>query len=137
MDPDRAEFVHQLHGPHGAVIDRGHIDPRRRHQPPAEGQPLGGIMVAADEQHRRDLGKVRQKSIQDSHRLGGGHPLVVDIAGDEDPVRLLTDCHIQDLVQNIFLVLQHGKAVDDLSQVEVRKMHQFHPSISVISKVSR
>ena len=127
INAHRAVFVRQGDGDHPAVIDGGDVDAPLCHEPSAEGQALRGIVVAADEE---DLevppSQPDQKVVQQGHRLGGGHRLVVDVPGDEHGVRRLPIHDPEDLVENIPLVLQHGVLIDPLAQVQVGEMEQFH-----------
>ena len=128
-DIRRAVFVLQGDGGDGPLIHRGDVD-ARPHQPPAEGQALGGVVVAADEE---DLGanvrQAHQKLVQRQDRPLGGDGFVVDVPGDEDGVGVFDGGDLQDLFENVFLVLHHGKAVDQLAQMEVGKMQQFHEKV--------
>ena len=93
----------------------------------AEGQPLGAVVVAADDEDG-DLprGKAAEKIVEEGHGLGGGDGLVVNVAADQHGVGLFVVDDAQDLEQDIFLVLDHGHLVDPLADVQVRQMDQFH-----------
>ena len=77
-------------------------------------------MVAAD---RVDLFspvcKLCQKPVKQLHRLRGRHGLIVDVPRDHDAVRLLAVRDRKDLTQDIFLILDHGKRIYPLPDVEV------------------
>ena len=123
----RAVLVGEDHGFHLAVIDRGQVDAAALHEPTTEGHTLRGVVVAADDKNPQlPLGQAHQEVVQQRHRLGGGHRLVVDITGNQHPVRLLPVDDLKDFSQNILLVLQHGKIVDPLAQMQVGEMNQFH-----------
>ena len=126
MEAHGAVGILLLNGPHRPVIDRGHIDPGRGHQPSTKGQALGAVVVAADEIHGADFCQPGEKIVKALHRLGRGDGFVVNIAAEEGRVDPLLPGHRQDLLQNKALVLQHGKAVDPLAQMQIGKMHQFH-----------
>ena len=63
---------------------RADVDPAVGQQGRAKGHPVGGIVVAADGEHRqlprRQLG---QKPVQQPHRFGRGNGLVVKIPGQQ------------------------------------------------------
>ena len=92
MDLHRAEFVLRADGGHTAVIDRGQVYPRLFHQPPAEGQPLRAVVVAADDVHGPHFRQPGEKIVEELHCLGRGHGFVVDITCDNYPVRLFFSC---------------------------------------------
>ena len=52
IDPHLSPGVVQNDRLDGPVIHRGDIDAAALHEPPAKGHPLGGVVVAADHQHR-------------------------------------------------------------------------------------
>ena len=117
----RPVFVAEGDGGDVTAVDRGDVDAAGGHQPPAEGQPFGTVMVAADDQHRDlPLGQAAQKVVKQRYRLRRGHAFVVYVAGDEHGVRLFLVDDGCDLVQNVGLVLQHGHLVDPLADVQVR-----------------
>ena len=56
-----------------AAIDGGEVDARPLHEPPAEGQPLRGVVVAANDEHgKASLRQTAEKPIKQRHRLGRG-----------------------------------------------------------------
>ena len=80
-------------------------------------------MVAADGKHRQlPQGQLGQEPVQQPHRLGRGHRLVVQVACQQDPVHRVLVQQGKDLLQNVLLVLQHGKFADPLAKVQVGKM---------------
>ena len=96
------------------------MHPRPLHQPGAEGQPLRGVVVAADDQHGQlPPGQTAEKAVKQGHRLGRGHAFVIHVPGDEQGVRPLPVHDLQGPVQDIGLVLQHRDLADPLAQVQV------------------
>ena len=57
--------------------------------------------------------------------MSGWGGFVVDVTGQEDGIRPLLFAEVEDLAEDVFLVLQHGKIVDPFSQVEVSKVEKF------------
>ena len=97
------------------------------HQPPAESDPLGGVVVAADDIGRDILlGELDQKIVQQHHCLSGGNRFVVHVPGNQNAVGLFLANDAQNLFQNIDLIFLHGKFVHPLAQMQVRKVDQFH-----------
>ena len=110
--------VRQNNGLDTAVIDRGNMDALAFHKPTAEGQTLGGVMVAADDKHLLLFcGKAAQKIVKQGHCLGGGDTFVINVAGDQYGPRLLGIDHVQDLIQDICLLFDHGNFIDPLADV--------------------
>ena len=98
-----------------------------RHKPAAKRHALRRVVVSADEKDLEvPLGQAHQKVVQQRHSLSGGYGLVVDIPGNHHAIRLLPVNDLQNFSQNILLVLQHGKFVDPLAQMQVGEMDQFH-----------
>jgi hypothetical protein len=96
-------------------------------QATAEMQALGGVVVAADHEHRAVFpGKPGEKGIQYGHRLGGGIGLVVDIPGDENGVGALIPNGAQNLLQNIFLIRNQALFSQPPAQMQVGRVKQFH-----------
>ena len=122
-----AEFVAQHDGRDRAAVDRRDVDAAAVHDPPAEGEPLRRVVVAADEQHwhaaRAQLG---QKSVEQLDGLGRRHGLVVHVARNQHAVRPLIVQNGEDLPQNICLIFQHRKAVDPLAEMQVGEVKKFH-----------
>ena len=57
------------------------MHPRPLHQPGAEGQPLRGVVVAADDQHGQlPPGQTAEEAVKQGHRLGRGHALVIHLS---------------------------------------------------------
>ena len=123
----RPDFVAQHDGRDRAAVDRRDVDAAAAHDPPAEGEPLRRVVVAADEQHwhaaRAQLG---QKSVEQLDGLGRRHGLVVYVACDQHAVRPLVVQDRENLTQDICLILQHRKAVDPLAEVQVGEVKKFH-----------
>lgn len=73
-------------------------------------------MVAADEIYLQlPPGKLHQELVQQGHCFRRRHGFIVYVPGDEYPVRRLPVDDMKDLLENIALILQHGKAVDPLA----------------------
>ena len=86
------------------------------HEAAAEGQPLRGVVVAADKIHLQlPPGKLHQELVQQRHGFRRRHGFIVDVSGDEYPVRCLPVDDLQNLPEDIALIVQHGKAVDPLA----------------------
>lgn len=127
VDADRAELVGQGEGDRFAAVDRGDVDAAALHQPSAEGHALRGVVVSADEEDLEPpFRQTHQKIVQKRHRLRGGDGFVIHVPRDQDPVRLFPVDPVQDAVQNVLLVLQHGEITDPLAQMQVGEMDQFH-----------
>ena len=112
---DRAIFVGQSDGRDIAVIDRGQMDALSFHEPAAESQTFGGVVVAADDEYLLLLfGQAAEKIIEQSHCLGRGNTFVIDITGDQySPGLFGIDC-LQDLLQDVCLLFDHGNLIDPL-----------------------
>ena len=115
-----APFIRQHKGLHPTVINRRKVYPAAIHKPTAKGQPLRGVVVAADGKHRHlSLRQMIKKIVAQCHSLRRRHRLVINISADQHTVRLLCGNAVNDLLQNIRLILQHRKAVHPLAQVQV------------------
>ena len=126
-DLHRTVGVLQGKGGQRAVVYRGEVDAAAGHEAAAEGHPLRGVVVSADEEYlKMPPGQLHQEFVQQCHCLGGGDGLVVDVSGDEHAVRRLAVRNVQDFFENIALVLQHGKSVDPLAQMQVGEMDELH-----------
>ena len=102
------------------VIHRRKIHPSLGEQPSAEGQALGGIVVAADEKDRDLLpGQGGEKVVQQGHSLGRRQGAVIDVPGNEHRIRLLLPGNVQDLPENIPLILQQGDIIKAFADVQV------------------
>ena len=72
---------------HFAVIDRGEVNARPLHEPPAKGQPLRRVVVAADDEDGEvPLCQAAEKLVKQRYRLGGWDRLIVDVPGDDHQV---------------------------------------------------
>ena len=75
-----------------SLVNSSQVNPFPCHQAGAEAQALRGVVVAADGKDGDFLpGQGCEKPIQQAHRLGGGHRLVVQVPGQQDPVHLFPD----------------------------------------------
>lgn len=89
QEPDvhRAVFVRQGDGRGRRGKDRADVHPAPCQQPCAEGDAVCRVVVAADGKNgqspRRKLG---EEPVQQPHRLGGRHGLVVEVACQQNAV---------------------------------------------------
>ena len=114
-------FVFQEERPDLPVIDRRQMDAARVHQPRSEGDPLRRIVVAADDEHfQLSLRELHEKLVEQLHRLGGGDGFVVDIPREDDRVRRLAVDDIDNLLEDVLLIFDHGKLVDPFPQMKIR-----------------
>ena len=105
---------------HMAVIHWGNMDTAQFQQASGEGQPLGAVVIAADDQHRNlPFGQTAEKIVEQSHCLGRGDALVIDISGDQHRVGLFVVDDLQNLQQDVFLIFDHGDFIDPLADVQV------------------
>ena len=110
-----------------ATVHRGDVDAAGLQQPVAEGQPLGAVVVAADEEGMElALCQAAEKVVKQRDSLGGGDAFVVHISGNQHGLRLLGIDNLQNLQQDVFLVFQHGDFVEPLAQVQVGQVDEFH-----------
>ena len=104
---------------------RADVYPAGFQQSRAEGHTVGGIVIAADGKHRqaprRQLG---EEPVQQAHSLGRGNGLVVQVACQQYPVHRVGIQQGKNLLQDVFLVLQHGKLAHPLAQMQVGKMRK-------------
>ena len=120
MDIELSIGVFQRHLGHPAVIYRGQIDSLSLHQLRTKGDPLRGVMISADSKDLYlPLRQSREKTVENLHRLGGGHSLVIDVPRQKNSLRLLPLRYGKYFVQNIFLILQHRKFIDALSDMQI------------------
>ena len=113
-------WVRQNKGPHLPIINRRKVYPAAVHKPTAKGQPLRGVVVAADGKHRHlSLRQMIKEIVAQCHSLRRRHRLVINISANQHTVRLLCGHAVKDLLQNIRLILQHRKAMHPLAQVQV------------------
>ena len=88
------------------------------HHPPAKGQTVGGVVVAADEQNRQIArGQLGEKTVEQVHRLSLGDRAVVHIPRDQHRVGFLPVDDSQNLLYDVLLVFQHWKLVHPLAQM--------------------
>ena len=124
--------------PDGSVVYRRDPNAAPLHQLMPEGHPLRRIVVSADQEHRDVLRRHGgEKIVHQTHRLCRRDGFVVHVAGNQQTVRLLLLHDFQNPIQNVFLILHHGKPVYPFSQVEVRQVHQLHSSNSFPSPPER
>ena len=135
---DCAVRVGQAHGLHRRVLAiqrRSQIHAPRRKQPRAKGQPLGGIVIAADEDYRQvSPGQLGQEIVQQAHGFGGRHGFVVYIACDQHAVGLLCVHDREQLRENVALIFQKRGFAQPFAQMQVGQMNQFHVSAPLTDK---
>ncbi len=84
----RAVLVRERQRRQRAVIDRRDMDAACAHQPSAERQTLGRVVVAADEAGLHAArGELHQKFVEQRHRLRRRDGFIVNIACDEHHIR--------------------------------------------------
>ena len=132
IDIHRSEAVRQSDRCHAAGVHRGKMDAPGVHQPSAEGQALGRVVVPADDKDpqlpssKRAGGKLHQEIVEQLHCLGRGDRFIIYVARDQYRVRLFGIDHVQDHHKNVCLILQHGKLIHTFAQMKIGKMDQFH-----------
>ena len=103
------------------------MDAAALHEPSAEGDALGGVVVPADDERLYPPpGELGEEGVEELYRLSGGDGFIVDIPGDEHRPGLLGLDDPADLPEDVFLILQHGELVDPLAKMEVGQMDEFH-----------
>ena len=121
VDPDCSVLILQRNLRDTPIIYRRKVDPPAVQQSSAESQPFRRIMVPADNKNRnRSPGKPCDKFVEHLDRLRGRDLLVINITGQDDPVRLFFFRQIKNSFKNIFLVFDHRKLIDSLSDMKVR-----------------
>ena len=127
VDVHRAVFVGEGDGLRGPGEHRAHVYPALRQQVGAKRDAVGGIVVAADGEHRKlPLGQRGEEPVQQADGLGGGHGLIVKVARQQHSVHGVGVQQRQNLLEDIALVVQHGKLTDPLAEVEVREVKKAH-----------
>jgi len=87
IDVHGAEVVGQGDGRGDPIEHRADVDPAPGQQVRAERDPLGGIVVAADGEHRQPPGRKRgEEPVQQPDGLGRGNGLVVQVARQQHSV---------------------------------------------------
>ena len=126
IDIEGTVLVIQADG--AAAADPGrNMDAALFHDTASIGYTLGRVMVSADDKDLKlSSDKLDQEIIHQIHRFHGRDRFVIDIPGDHDRVGMLCIRKFQDLIQDDFLILDHGKTVDAFSEMEIRKMEKFH-----------
>ena len=78
-------------------------------------------MVSADNKHWKIFfRKSCDKRVEYLHRLRRWDLLIVNIPREDHTIRLLVFCQIQDPFKNIFLILDHRKFINSLSDMKIR-----------------
>ena len=100
------------------IIGSCHVYLAFPHKLRPEGKPLRAVMIAADHEYFFLL--IRQageKPVKHLHCLCGGRLPVVNVPGNQNPLRMAFLCNLQNLPENIFLILDHGKLIDPLADM--------------------
>ena len=104
---------------------RADVDPAVGQQGRAKGHPVGRIVVAADGEHWQPaFGQLGEEPVQQAHGLGRGDGFVVQVACQQYPVHRVGIQQGKNLLQDVFLVLQHGKLAQPLAQMQVGQMQK-------------
>ena len=112
--------VSYRNGDDPTVIDGRNVDAPFGHQTTAKGQTLGTVVVAAAEKNLQiPLCQRKKKAVQQLHGFGGGDALVVYITGDQHRLGKFRVDRIQDLLQNVFLIFDHGNVIDTFAQMQI------------------
>ena len=78
-------------------------------------------MVAADDERLLPhLAQAREKIVEQGHGLGGGRALIVNVARDQERIRLFARGERKDLLQNVRLILQKRTFIHPLAQMQIR-----------------
>ena len=121
----RAVFVgegdgHRRTGEHRADVHTAVLQQGR-----AEGDAVGGVVVAADGEHRQlPLSQPGEEPVQQAHGFGRGNGLIVEVARQQHTVHGRAVQQGEDLFQNVPLVVQHGELAHPLAQMQVGKMQK-------------
>ena len=100
---------------HPAVLQQGR----------AKGDAVGGVVVAADGEHRQlPLSQLGEEPVQQAHGFGRGNGLIVEVARQQHTVHGRFIQQGKDLFQNVPLVVQHGELAHPLAQMQVGKMQK-------------
>ena len=137
-DVHRPERILQRDRRERTVIHGRDVDAAAIHDAPAEGEPLRRVVVAADEQHgHAACAQLGEKAVEQLDRLDRRHGLVVHVARYEHAVRLLVVQNGEDLPQDVRLILEHGKSVDTLAEMQVGEVEKFHRIVPLLARPGR
>ena len=121
----RAVFVGEGDGHRRTGEHRADVHPAALQQSRAEGDAVGGVVVAADGEHRQlPLSQLGEEPVQQAHGFGRGNGLIVEVARQQHTVHGLAVQQGEDLFQNVPLVVQHGELAHPLAQMQVGKMQK-------------
>ena len=121
----RAVFVGEGDGHRRTGEHRADVHPAVLQQGRAEGDAVGGVVVAADGKHRQlPLSQLGEEPVQQAHGFGRGNGLIVEVARQQHTVHGLAVQQGEDLFQNVPLVVQHGELAHPLAQMQVGKMQK-------------
>ena len=121
----RAVFVGEGDGHRRTGEHRADVHPAVLQQGRAEGDAVGGVVVAADGEHRQlPLSQPGEEPVQQAHGLGRGNGLIVEVARQQHTVHGRAVQQGEDLFQNVPLVVQHGELAHPLAQMQVGKMQK-------------
>ena len=83
----RAVLVGEGDGHRRTGEHRADVDPAALQQGRAEGDAVGGVVIAADGEHRQPaFGQLGQKPVQQAHGFGRGNGLIVKVARQQHAV---------------------------------------------------
>ena len=117
---DGAVFILQGDRLQHSIVFRRNVKSAFCQKAVAEAETLNGVVIPADEKHgQMTLPQIHQELVQKPDRFHGRNGFIIDVSGNQNDFYGFTVCDFQDLLQNIFLVLDHGKLVDPLSQMKV------------------
>ena len=134
----RAVLVGEGNGHRHTGEHRADVHPAVLQQGRTEGNAVGGVVVAADEQHgHAACAQLGEKAVEQLDRLDRRHELVVYVARDEHAVRLLVVQNGEDLPQDVRLILKHGKSDDTLAEMQVGEVEKFHRIASLLARPGR
>ena len=121
----RAVLVGEGDGHRRTGEHRADVHPAVLQQGSAEGDAVGGVVVAADGEHRQlPLSQLGEEPVQQAHGLGRGNGLIVEVARQQHTVHGRAVQQGEDLFQNVPLVVQHGELAHPLAQMQVGKMQK-------------
>ena len=121
----RAVLVGEGDGHRRTGEHRADVHPAVLQQGSAEGDAVGGVVVAADGEHRQlPLSQLGEEPVQQAHGFGRGNGLIVEVARQQHTVHGRAVQQGEDLFQNVPLVVQHGELAHPLAQMQVGKMQK-------------
>ena len=84
-------------------------------------------MISTYEKDRNlPVRKAAQQVVKKPHCFRRRNRLVIDIACNQNSLCLLLIGNLQNLIENVGLILQHGILIDPFSKMQIRYMQQSH-----------